>query len=122
MVSVPAFLLKRLYVKGSLTRTADGFEFTVRNQLGSGFAHAMLPVALDGQSFPLETCYFRTEDAGERRFSDVSPEQPFTLEMNKALCIGVHGATLAPGPHKVGMGFVAQGIGPLQFEVSDVAE
>ena len=122
MVSVPSFLLKRLYVKGSLTRTADGFEFQVRNQLGSGFAYKMLPVTLDGQPFPLEMCYFRAEEGEEQSFDDVSSERPFTLEMGKSLFVGVREAPLAPGPHKIGLGFVVQGIGQLQFEVSDVAE
>ena len=126
MVSVPAFLLKRLYVKGSLTATADGFEFRVENKLGSGYSVEMMPVTLDGQSFPQDQTYFRHEESpssgGGRTvlFSQVSAENPFTLEMNKGLTIGVHGATLAPGPHKVGMGFVVQGIGPLKFDVSDV--
>lgn len=120
MVSVPAFLLKRLYVKGSLTATADGFEFRVENKLGSGYAVEMMPVTLDGQSFLTENTYFRHEDGREILFSQVSAEVLFTLEMNKGLTIGVRGAELAPGPHKIGMGFVVQGIGPLQFEVSDM--
>ena len=122
MVSVPSFILKRLYVRGSLIRTADGFEFTVRNQLGSGFADEMLQVTLDGQPFPLEECYFRTEQGDEQSFSDVSSERPLALEMNRSLFFGVRGAHLASGPHKVGLGFVAHGIGPLKFEVADIAE
>lgn len=59
MVTVPGFLLKRLYVKGSLKTTANGFEFCVRNQLGSGYATEMLPVTLDGLSFPLDQTYFK---------------------------------------------------------------
>ena len=35
-MKVPAFLLKRLYVKGSLCNTDNGFEFRLRNNLGSG--------------------------------------------------------------------------------------
>lgn len=122
MVSVPSFILKRLYVKGSLTQTDDGFEFQVRNRLGSGFAHEMLPVTLNGNAFPLEVCYFRSKEGKEQSFSQVSTERPFTLEMDKSLIIGVHSTTLASGPHKVGLGFVAQGIGPLKFEVSDIVE
>jgi hypothetical protein len=122
MVSIPAFILKRLYVRGSLTRTSDGFEFEVRNQLGSGYADEMLPVTLDGQAYALDACYFLSEDGAEHRFSDVSAASPFTLAMNTSICVGVHGATLQPGLHKVGLGFVAQGIGPLRFEASDAAE
>ena len=62
MVSVPAFLLKRLYVKGSLTATADGFEFRVENKLGSGYSVEMMPVTLDGASFPKDQTYFHHAD------------------------------------------------------------
>ncbi len=120
MVSVPAFLLKRLYVKGSLAATRDGFQFRVENKLGSGYAIEMMPVTLDGQSFSADRSFFQYDDGHEILFSQVSAQNPFTLEMNRGLTIGVRGAELGPGPHKVGMGFVVQGIGPLKFEVSDV--
>ncbi len=120
MVSVPGFLLKRLYVKGSLKATDDGFEFKVHNQLGSGYATQMLPVTLDENSFSLDQTYFQHDDGGRIFFSQVSVDQPFTLQVGKGLTIGVRGAQLSPGPHKVGMGFVVQGIGPLNFQVADV--
>jgi hypothetical protein len=134
MVSVPAFLLKRLYVKGSLTATADGFEFRIENKLGSGHSVEMMPIMLDGESFPTSQAYFRRDESpspaprssgeagGERAilFSEVSAQNPFTLEMNRGLTIGVHGATLTPGPHQIEMGFVVQGIGQLKLKVSDV--
>ena len=47
MVTVPGFLLRRLYVKQSLRNTEDGFEFQLRNRLGSGYAHKMWPLKLD---------------------------------------------------------------------------
>jgi hydroxymethylglutaryl-CoA reductase (NADPH) len=121
MVTVPAFLLKRLYVKGSLKPTSDGFEFRVENKLGSGYATQMLPLTLDGVEFPLEVAYFCPDGGEEIRFSDVNTERTMTLEVGRGLAMGVHGAApLAPGPHKVGLGFVVQGISALSFEVSDV--
>ena len=36
MVTVPGFLLRRLYVKQSLANTEDGFQFELMNRLGSG--------------------------------------------------------------------------------------
>ncbi len=123
MVTVPAFLLKRLYVKGSLKPTADGFEFRVLNKLGSGYATEMLPVTLDGTAFPLEQSYYRPDDGEEVLFSEVGAGKTLTLEVGKGLMIGVHEVPApAAGPHKVGLGFVVQGISPLSFEVSDVVE
>ena len=54
MVSVPGFLLRRLYVKQSLRNTSDGFEFELRNRLGSGYAHRLLPLTVDGNELPIE--------------------------------------------------------------------
>lgn len=118
---VPAFLLKRLYVRGSLRATADGFEFAIHNKLASGLAHEMRPVTLDGESLPLEQAYFRRRGEPEVRFSEVSEARPFALEAGSELLIGVRGVTLAPGPHTVGMGFVVPGFGALAFEVTDTA-
>jgi hydroxymethylglutaryl-CoA reductase (NADPH) len=121
MVTVPAFLLKRLYLKGSLKPTPDGFEFRVENKLGSGYATQMLPLTLDGTEFSLEQSYFLPDGGEEVRFCDVNTERTMTLEVGRGLTMGVHGAApLAAGPHKVGLGFVVQGLNALSFEVSDV--
>ncbi len=119
MVSVPPFLLKRLYVKGSLRNNDDGFQFELKNTLGSGYGSQILPVVLDGNELPAENSYF-VVDSQEVPFTDVGPDRPFTLAMNKTLRILVRGVRLPEGPHRIGFGFVAQGLGKLGFEVSDI--
>lgn len=118
MVSIPPFLLRRLYVKGSLRRTEDGFEFQLRNQLGSGYARQMLPLKVNGQEVPLEQCSFSV-DGKETPFTQVTPEQPFTLALNRTTTVKVRGISLEPGAHKVVVGFVVQGFGPLAFDFTD---
>ena len=54
MVSVPGFLLRRLYVKGSLKNAAGGFEFEFRNSLGSGYSQKVWPLKLDGEEIPAD--------------------------------------------------------------------
>lgn len=119
MISVPSFLLKRLYVKGSLRNNADGFQFALENKLGSGYGNELLPLTLDGQEIPLEDSYFR-RDSDDIPFSQVSKDSPFTLPMNKKLTIRVRGVTLTEGTHKIGMSFIAEGLGKLGFEVTDI--
>ena len=48
-MQVPAFLLRRLYVRGSLHNDGDGFAFQLKNSLGSGYAEQMLPLTVDGE-------------------------------------------------------------------------
>ncbi len=120
MVSVPAFLLRRLYVKGSLAAGEDGFSFRLRNGLGSGYAHRLWPLSVNGEEVPIESCSF-VEDGERVRFSDVSEERTFTLAMNADIEIGVEGVRLAEGPHKIGMAFDVPGMGTLRFDFTDEA-
>ena len=122
MVSVPGFLLRKLYVKGSLRNAEDGFEFELRNGLGSGYAYKLWPLTVDGDEVLADRAYFELE--GERTaFSEVSREKTFTLAMGKTITIQAHSVPkLAPGPHKVGMGFDVPGLGTLRFDFTDSVE
>ena len=120
MVSVPSFLLRRLYVKGSLKKAAGGFEFQLKNGLGSGYAHKMQPLKVDGIEVPTDSTYFYLDGGGETAFSRVSKENTFTLAMNKAITIWVDQIPLEPGAHKVEMGFDVPGLGTLSFDFTDL--
>ncbi len=115
---VPSFILKRLYVKGSLRNNTDGFEFNLKNTLGSGYAREMLPLSLDGQEVPLERSFFLL-DGKQVPFTAVSNGTPFTLALNKTSTLLVKGTALAPGLHKLGIGFVVQGLGNMSFDIAD---
>jgi hydroxymethylglutaryl-CoA reductase (NADPH) len=119
MITVPPFLLKRLYVKGSLRNNDQGFQFELKNTLGSGYGTELLPLILDGKELPGENSYFIL-DLEEVPFSNVSKDKPFTLAMNKTLKVLYRGETLSDGPHKIGFSFHAQGMGKLGFEVTDI--
>ncbi len=118
MVQVPPFLLRRLYVKGSLRNTAEGIEFQLKNSLGAGYAEELLPLTIDGQELPKEDCYFSLGEA-PITFSAVNEGTPFTLAMNKVTTISVRGRRLEEGQHRIGMGFVVVGLGNMAFEVTD---
>ena len=118
MVTVPGFLLRRLYVKQSLTNTADGFQFELMNKLGSGYSHKVHPLTVNGAEIPIESALFDLE-GNTVRFDEVTQERTLTLAMNKAIVVRVTGTSLEPGAHKIGMGFDAPGLGTLSFDFSD---
>ncbi len=120
MVTVPGFLLRRLYVKRSLRKSGQGFEFQLRNRLGSGYAHGMQPLKIDGVEAPLDRTRFVLEDR-ETTFSDISRENTFTLALNKTIGVRVDDFHLEPGPHRIEMGFDVPGLGALRFDFTDVA-
>ena len=118
MISVPSFLLRKLYVKGSLQSTSQSVSFRLRNSLGSGYAEAMSPLTLDGKAMPMEDTYFYV-DSEPRSFDTVSKDNPFSLLLNQDTVIKVENVSLNPKPHKVGMGFKVPGLGMLRFDFID---
>ncbi len=118
MVTVPGFLLRRLYVKQSLANTEDGFQFELMNRLGSGYSHKVHPLTVDGAEIPIDSAEFDLEGT-VIRFDDVTQENTLTLAMNKAIIVRVTGTRLEPGAHKIGMGFDAPGLGTLSFDFTD---
>ena len=118
-MQVPAFLLRRLYVKGSLRNIDGGWEFDLKNSLGSGYAEQVLPLTVNGAEVPIDQARF-TVDGEVIKFGEVSSDRPITLGMNKVVTIGVDGAGHLPeGKHKVGIGFIVTGMGKMQFDVTD---
>ena len=118
MPGVPAFILRRLYVKGSLANTATGWQFKLRNTLGSGYARQLLPLKLDDTQLPLESAGFDL-DGKFTGFHEVDESNTFGLPMNKVIVISVTGERLEPGAHKIGMSFVVPGFGEIGFDFTD---
>lgn len=122
MVSVPSFLLRRLYVKGSLKNAADGFEFELRNGLGSGYALRVHPLTVDGAEIAASASQFVMEDGSTVRFDEVSEANTLTLALNKSIWVRVSGARLERGARKIGMGFDVPGLGTMRFDFTDAIE
>ena len=119
-MKVPGFLLRRLYVKGSLRATETGFSFELHNSLGSGSVNEMRPLILDRTPQNRDRTTIRRTDGSEVAFSAISAEAPFALEMGRSLTIHVEGTQLTPGKHEIGFSFVVPVVGALGFTVDDV--
>ena len=118
MPGVPAFILRRLYVKGSLENTGDGWRFTLKNSLGSGYARGMQPLKIDDAEIPMSKSSFN-QDGKDITFDQVTESNTFGLQMRKSIVISVAGPQLEPGAHKVWMGFVVPGFGKIGFDFTD---
>ncbi len=119
-MKVPSFLLRRLYVKGSLAATTDGFTFQLLNRLGAGYARRLFPLTLDGEALDAGATTFAI-DGKETAFDAASEGTPFTLALNKTTTIAYRGGALAPGVHEIGMSFEVAGLGELGFSFTDEA-
>lgn len=118
-MKVPAFLLRRLYVRGSLRNTAGGWGFTLRNTIAGGEAIGLDPLVLDGTVIAAEHTYFHMGDEAIS-FNRVDPEHRFGLSTGRDIDITVDGTPLSPGSHTVTIAFAVPGIGRLSFDFTDV--
>ena len=112
-MQVPEFLLRRLYVKGSLRNTEGGFAFDLRNSLGAGYAEQVLPLSLDGDQLPLSAARF-VVDGVTTPFAAVSSQAPFTLAMDGLVTVEANAPALTDGKHRIGIGFIVTGMGEMR--------
>ena len=96
MPGVPAFILRRLYLKGSLHNRDDGWGFKLKNTLGAGYAKGLIPVSVDGVEIPITQSFFEN-DGEETSFADVSDDNTFGLKLNREILIYFRGEPLDTG-------------------------
>ena len=119
MPGVPAFILRRLYVKGSLQNTSTGWSFTLKNSLGSGYAHGMIPLRVDkSEEVPMDQTMFEN-DGVTISFEQVNRENTFGLQMNRSIVISVIGEQLTRGAHRIDSACIVPGLGQIGFDFTD---
>ena len=119
MPGVPAFILRRLYVKGSLHNTRTGWSFTLKNTLGSGYAHGLVPLRIDEtEEVPMDQTTFEN-DGVTVSFDQVNKENPFGLQMNRSIVISVIGEQLSRGEHRIDFACIVPGLGQIGFDFTD---
>lgn len=101
MSSLPAFLLKRLYVKGSLKNTATGFELTIQNTLAPGTIVALDPLQVDGISYPLEQTTATLPNGAKVSATELSAASPQRFGVGDRVTIHIQAQPLAAGVHRL---------------------
>ena len=119
MPGVPAFILRRLYVQGSLQNTTNGWSFTLKNSLGSGYAHGLVPLRIDeSEEVPMDQTSFES-DGVTVSFDQVNKENTFGLQMNRSIVISVVGEQLMRGAHRIYFACIVPGLGHIGFDFTD---
>jgi hypothetical protein len=118
MPGLPAFVLKKLYVKGSLQNIEGGFSLNISNTLAPGTITGFAPLQIDGQVYPLEKTSLQ---AGEESLpaGAISVTTPRQFPLNATATIQVTGETLSPGAHQIVITVNTQEVGELKISVSD---
>ena len=101
MSSVPVFLLKKLYVKGSLKNTETGFELSIQNTIAPATLMGLNPLKVDGVEYPLAQTTVLLPGGETLSLSDVSSRSPQRFGIGDRVTIRIEGQPLPAGPHKI---------------------
>ena len=118
MAKIPEFMLKSLYVKGSLKLKGDGFEFQVNNRLGPARIIRARPLQLNRVPIPIEKCHF-VHGQERASFADVDADNSVLMRKGEAVTVRVLDTPLRPGRQTLAISFVVKDLGPVNFSISD---
>jgi len=117
-LQIPTFLLRKLYVKGSLENVDDGFKFKLKNSISSATAVDFKPLKVNGTEYSLDTTVISSED-GEIAVSEISKENSFPIKVGLDITVHVKGDQLPAGEHTIDIALATTEVGDLAFDVTD---
>jgi hydroxymethylglutaryl-CoA reductase (NADPH) len=119
MPAIPPFVLKKLYVKGSLRNEDDGFALDLKNLIAPGTITALPGLDVDGQAIDVAQVTLVPPSGNPRSMGEISAQAPLLFPVGVAVTLRVAGKALEPGPHELTIHVVVQEVGPLDIPVSD---
>jgi len=117
-VSVPAMILRRLYVKKSLKNTTRGAEFVLKNILADATIVKPVEIAVDDKSLPLDKIVLISEGK-EVKSSEISESNPLDFSLNTSITIVLEGVQLERGQHKIVISTNTREYGAVKFDITD---
>ncbi|MGY5854365.1 MAG: hydroxymethylglutaryl-CoA reductase [Candidatus Thorarchaeota archaeon] len=117
-MQIPAFLLRKLYVKGSLENVEDGFVFKLKNPLSPGTAVSMEPLKVGETEYSLDALTIKTE-GDEVKASGISESNPVPIKVGVEMLLHVAGEPLPEGEHKIFISLKTKEAGVLAFDFTD---
>ena len=118
MPAIPTFILKKLYVAGSLRNTEEGCQLQIRNTLAPATITGVGAVSIDGVAHPpAEVALLR----GNERLAatDAGSAHPVSFDINTVVTIIIKNTKLTPGEHRIGLDVTSREAGRLKVDITD---
>jgi len=113
-MAIPEFVLRKLYVRGSLKAEADGFSFALKNTFAPGTLVG-LALDVDGKRVPPENLSLQAEGQPARDAASITLQNPVPLPVGLAVSVQVRGVPLGQG--RLTLHAYTREAGPLIFSV-----
>jgi hypothetical protein len=119
MTVIPATVLKRLYVKGSLRVEDGGFVFDLKNLIAPATITGVDSLKVDGEKVEDSRVTIVSPSGSSRPIGQVSPGTPVQFPVGVVVTLHVSDETLKPGQHDLAVRIEVKEIGSLDIPVSD---
>ncbi|NLE77365.1 MAG: hypothetical protein GX605_11520 [Chloroflexi bacterium] len=118
MPVIPAFMLKKLYVQGSLANTPDGFSLALKNTLAQGTIVGMRPLVVDGREYPPDSITVTIAGLSVSA-AKVGKQTPHAFPIGVTATLQVQAEPLVHGEHSLAITVETREVGELNIEVTD---
>lgn len=122
MSVIPATVLKKLYVEGSLRAQQGGFCFEIKNVIAPATITEVGGLEVDGEEVESGQVTLVPPSGNSRSIDQVSSERPLQFPVGMAIRLEVADTTLEPGMHHLTLDVSVKEIGSLEIPVSDRIE
>lgn len=116
MAGISPYMLKRLYVEGSLKNVDGGFQFALKNTIDSGTLMGLAQLQVDDRDIDMEQILVGKETP-DQKASEITYRQPIYFHYGQTLFVMVKGETLAAGTHKINLVVNTAEIGRLSLPI-----
>ncbi|MBU0703303.1 MAG: hypothetical protein KKC18_05495, partial [Chloroflexi bacterium] len=115
MPAIPPFVLKKLYVRGSLRAEENGFALDIENSIAPATIVAFTGLDLDGQAVSPAQVTVIPSGSEPCPMNEITAQSPLQFPVGATFTLRVKGRPLAPGPHEFVVRVVVQEAGPLDI-------
>jgi hypothetical protein len=119
MPVIPATVLKRLYVNGSLQVKEDGFVFDLKNLIAPATITSIESLELDGEHVDGSQVAVVLPSGSSRPIGQISSGSPLHFPVGVVVTVHVSDETLTLGQHSLNVRLEVKEIGSLDIPVSD---
>ena len=119
MSVMPAAVLRKLYVKGSLRVTEGGFAFDLKNLIAPATITRVDGLEVDGERIEDPHAAIVLPSGAARPIDQVSPGRPVEFPVGTVVTLHASHRALQPGEHNVAIRVQVKEIGSLEIPVSD---
>jgi len=115
---IPSFLLAKLYVKGSLKNTDNGFEFALKNIIDTTMLIGIGPITIGSTNFEGDAVTMATNERTVNG-AELSRNNPIPVRMGVPLKVSVTGGKLTAGEQRISVSATTSDIGKIKFDIVD---